>query len=69
MIMKNRLSEDAFRSSQAPRKRAPAGGGLGMGPAAKYFETFEEKIADHPGLSLTAALLVGVLVAWWIKRR
>jgi hypothetical protein len=67
MIMKNRLSEDAF--SKERRSRPPAGGGIGMGPATKYFNALEETIAEHPGMSLTAALLVGVLVAWWIKRR
>jgi hypothetical protein len=68
MIMKNRLSEDAFGSKER-RSRPPAGGGVGMGPANKYFSNLEETIAEHPGLSLTAALLVGVLMAWWIKRR
>jgi hypothetical protein len=68
MIMKNRLSEEAF-SSKERRSRPPAAGGAGGGPATKYFNTLEDAIAEHPGLSLTAALLVGVLVAWWIKRR
>jgi hypothetical protein len=68
MIMKNRLSEETF-SRQDPRSRQPAGGGLGMGPAARYFNTVEETIAEHPGASLAAAVLIGVLMAWWIKRR
>jgi hypothetical protein len=68
MIMKNRLSEETF-SRQEPRSRQSAGGGLGMGPAARYFNTVEETIAEHPGASLAAAVLIGVLMAWWIKRR
>jgi hypothetical protein len=65
MIMKNRLSEEAFRKES--RSRSSAGGALG--PAAKYLNTFEETIAEYPAVSLTAALMIGVLVAWWIKRR
>jgi len=67
MIMKNRLSEDVFGSKER-RSRPPAEGGM-IGPATKYFGTIEDAIAEHPGVSLTAALLAGVLLAWWIKRR
>jgi hypothetical protein len=67
MIMKNRLSEDAF-GRKAQRSRPSERGGV-LGPATPYFNSFEETIAEHPGLSLTAAVLVGVLLAWWIKRR
>ena len=65
MIMKNRLSEEAF--SKESRSRPSARGALA--PASKYFNSVEETIAEYPAVSLTAALLIGVLVAWWIKRR
>jgi len=68
MIMKNRLSEDAFASSKESRSRPAAGGGM-MGPASKYFNSLEDTIVEHPGLSLAAALVAGVLLAFWIKRR
>jgi hypothetical protein len=68
MIMKNRLSEEGFVSGKESRSRSAAGGGM-MGPATKYFDSLEETISDHPGLSLAAALLAGVLLAFWIKRR
>jgi hypothetical protein len=67
MIMKNRLSEDAF-GSRAPRSGESTGGRM-TGPTAKYFSSLEETIAEHPGLSLTVAVLAGVLLALWIKRR
>ncbi len=67
MIMKNRLSEEAFASGKEPRSR-PAAGGM-MGPASKYFNSLEDTIIEHPGLSLAAALVAGVLLAFWIKRR
>lgn len=67
MIMKNRLSGDAFGRKEPPSRSSPSGGV--MGPAATYFNSFEEAIAEHPGLSLAAAVLAGLLLAWWIKRR
>ncbi len=67
MIMKNRLSEEAF-TGREPRTRPASGGGM-MGPATKYFDSLEEAIAEHPAVSLAAALFAGLLVAWWIKRR
>ena len=65
MIMKNRLSDDAFRNKESTSETR--GGALGS--ATGYFDTVEEAIAQHPGLSLAAALLFGVALAWWIKRR
>jgi hypothetical protein len=67
MIMKNRLSEGAFGSKER-RSRPSESGGM-IGPATKYFSSLEETIAEHPGLSLATALMAGLLLAWWIKRR
>jgi hypothetical protein len=65
MIMKNRLSGNALGGKGAG---TPAGEGM-RGPTTNYFRTLEETIAEHPGLSVAAAVLAGLLVAWWIKRR
>ena len=65
------LAEDGMRLSGVLVSHAHpdhVGGGM-MGPATKYFGSIEETIAEHPGVSLAAALLAGVLLAWWIKRR
>ncbi|HXY35451.1 MAG TPA: hypothetical protein VEI07_14565 [Planctomycetaceae bacterium] len=67
MIMKNRLPGDVFGGKER-RSGRPADGGA-VGPAAKYFRSVEETIAEHPGLSLVAAVLAGIVLAWWIKRR
>jgi len=67
MIMKNRLSEDVFAGKQPP-SRSARGQGM-MGPASAYLNSFEQAIAEHPGISVAAAVLAGVLLAWWIKRR
>jgi hypothetical protein len=67
MIMKNRLSEDVFGRKEPPARSSSSRGM--MGPAATYFNSIEEAIAEHPGLSLAGAVLAGLLLAWWIKRR
>jgi hypothetical protein len=67
MIMKNRLSEEAFGGKQPPSRSST--GRRMMGSANAYFSSIEETIAEHPGLSVAAAVLAGLLLAWWIKRR
>lgn len=34
-----------------------------------WIKPAEEFIGEHPGACLAAALVVGVALAWWIKRR
>ena len=34
-----------------------------------YLEPVEQAVKRHPGAALAAAFLLGVTVAWWIKRR
>jgi len=64
MIMNNRLSDDLpLRGKEASRSE-----GL-SDEALKYASAVEQYIIDHPGSSLAAAFVAGVMVAWWIKRR
>jgi hypothetical protein len=65
--MKNRLSEEAFGGKQSPSRSST--GRRMMGSANTYFHSIEDTIVEHPGLSVAAAVLAGLLLAWWIKRR
>jgi hypothetical protein len=31
--------------------------------------TVEQFIAEHPGICLGAAVVMGIAVGWWVKRR
>jgi len=35
----------------------------------KYLGSLEELVLKYPGPALASAFMVGVLVAWWIKRK
>jgi len=66
MIMKNRLADDVPLGGKESGSRR--GEGI-SDEALKYAATVEQYIVNHPAPSLAAAFLVGVMVAWWIKRR
>ena len=63
MIMKNRLPDELPASGPEAAGQRPAG------EALKYASAIEDYLVEHPASSLAAAFAVGVLVAWWIKRR
>jgi ElaB/YqjD/DUF883 family membrane-anchored ribosome-binding protein len=64
MIMKNRLTNDI------PMKGRESRGGDRMSDEAlKYAAAVENYIIDHPVHALAAAVLLGLTLAWWIKRR
>jgi hypothetical protein len=65
MIMKNRLADELPLGGKESR---PGGDGV-SDEALKYAAAVERYIVDHPAPSLAAAFLVGVVVAWWIKRK
>ena len=66
MIMKNRLTDDVPTGGKESSSHRAEGI---SDEALKYAATVEKYIVDHPAPSLAAAFLVGVMVAWWIKRR
>ena len=52
------------RPRQAPSDRqAPAAQGW-----RQIADPFEETIKKYPGAALASAFLIGVALAWWIKR-
>jgi hypothetical protein len=67
MIMQNRLADDLPVSGRESNSRRPQGGI--PGEALKYAAAIEDYIVGHPAPSLAAAFAVGVVIAWWIKRR
>ncbi len=66
MIMKNRLADDVPLGGKESGSRRAEGI---SDEALKYAAAAEKYIIDHPAPSLAAAFIVGVMVAWWIKRR
>jgi hypothetical protein len=67
MIMTNRFADDIPASTKQAGQRRPAV--RIPGEAYKYAAAIEDYIVEHPAPALAAAFVVGVVVAWWIKRR
>jgi hypothetical protein len=51
----------------ASGSRRPAS--FGIDDVKSYLEPVEEFVLKYPGAALASAFFVGVLVAWWIKRK
>lgn len=68
--MINRLGDYATAPASSPPRAAPSA--AGKAPAAQGFRELaapiEETIKKYPGATLASAFLIGVAVAWWIKR-
>ncbi len=64
MIMKSRLPQDLPRGEERSRRE----GGL-PDELWGYLRTIEDYVVEHPGPSLATAFAVGVMIAWWVKRR
>ena len=69
--MSNRVAD--FRTSQASDASAPAS--IKKRPLVRredfagMIEPVHDWITKYPGAALASAFLVGVAIAWWIKRR
>lgn len=66
-FMINRIAE-YLPAERTPR---PAGTGTSLSgqTVRQWIEPIEELIVKYPAASLASAFVVGVAVAWWIKRR
>ena len=66
--MANRVV-DYERSQSDPSRSVSAKSSFTSADLKKYMGSVEELILKYPGPALASAFMVGVLVAWWIKRR
>jgi hypothetical protein len=58
------------RPHSKPEKRQPGDpSAFGRADFQSYIAPVEDVILKYPGPALAAAFFVGVLVAWWIKRK
>ena len=51
------------------RPKAPTGSSTGLSELDKFVRPVEELILKYPAAALASAFLVGVAIAWWIKRK
>jgi hypothetical protein len=58
---------ESTRTAQQPSAARPSS--IGLDDIKSYIQPVEEFILKYPGPALASAFLVGVLVAWWIKRK
>jgi hypothetical protein len=73
MLMINRITEEllvaAGRRPAGPLPDRPVQDDEGIAEQAKHWAAEAENvIATHPGASLAAALGLGILIGWWVKR-
>ena len=67
-MLNRTLDYDAPRTrNERPQAATPSS--FGLEDVQAYIAPVEELILKYPGPALASAFLVGVLVAWWIKRR
>ena len=66
--MINRVGELMHLGREEPRPQADARSSAPQQKLAAWWQFVESKIADHPKESLLAALSMGVLLGWIIKR-
>jgi hypothetical protein len=55
--------------TRAASKLPPGEQSLSAQRALEYIEPLKELIIKYPSAALASAFVVGVVVAWWIKRR
>jgi hypothetical protein len=64
MKIQNRIAE-FLPAAWRPRREL----GLGRPSKESLAQSVERFVGENPGASLAAAFALGVMVAWWIKRK
>lgn len=67
--MLNRTLEYDLPRSKPKQREAGDPSAFERADFQSYIAPVEDVILKYPGPALAAAFFVGVLVAWWIKRR
>ncbi|MGE0761435.1 MAG: hypothetical protein AB7F89_22540 [Pirellulaceae bacterium] len=72
--MNHRISETWFtRADKQEQARTPArppdGARQWLEVAKDWARHAEEIVVTHPGASLAAATVLGMVIGWWIKRK
>ena len=66
--MINRVGESMHLSREELRPQSDAGSSAPQQKLVAWWRFFETEVADHPKESLLAALSMGVVLGWIIKR-
>lgn len=66
--MINRVGESMHLSREELRPQSDAGSSAPRQKLVAWWRFFETEVADHPKESLLAALSIGVVLGWIIKR-
>jgi hypothetical protein len=64
--MNSHVADTRAPSMPPAGPKRPSGG---AGEVLEYIEPIKELIIKYPSAALASAFLVGVALAWWIKRR
>jgi hypothetical protein len=58
-------------TASGPNGRAhkPAAPGISAKEVREFVKPIEELITKYPAAALASAFLVGVVLAWWVKRK
>jgi len=67
--MINRLGSHASPGGANAARNAAARTSLASGQQTGFFHKLERQVTEHPKQVLAAALSIGVMVGWIIKRR
>lgn len=67
--MKNRITDYLPAKWRSKLMTSDPQGNVQLPDMEKLTTTLTETVTKHPGPSLAAAFVLGVTIAWWIKRK